>query len=159
MCRLADSIAALNPHTANNWAALPSPTKQTLLIFVSRVLDSRTTWNGERATSLQGLEWPRKGVVDRYNNVVSAQAVPYNVRWAVVELAMNNIDADRLTVERPDSVVSEMKVGPISLKFANAAEVARDGFKAPEIVTDLLKGLGTLRNSARKITFGRAFRV
>jgi hypothetical protein len=155
----ADDIASLNLHTANAWAALTSPQKQSLLIYVTGALDARTQWGGSRSSPHQGLEWPRQGVQDRYGNALSASAVPYNLRWAVVELAKYNIDADRLSVERTDSVVSELQVGPIKLSFADAAGVASQQFKAPEIVTDLLLGLGTIRSSSRKVTFGRILRA
>lgn len=155
----ADDIAALNFHNAASWDALTTQEKQTLLIYVTRALDVRAKWNGEKANPTQALEWPRKDVVDRYNNEVSSGAVPYNVRWAVVELAKWNISSDKLTTDTPENVVSEVKLDTMTVKFADAANVALDQFKMPEIVGDLLKGYGTFRNSARRVTFGKVVRT
>lgn len=151
----ADDLAVLNIHNSDAWLTLPVDKKHNLLAYASRVLDARTTWNGERATSTQALEWPRKDVVDRYGNAVSDAAVPHNVRWAVVEFAKWSLTEDRLSRTQPDSAVSEVKVDSISLKFADATMLATDQYKTPDIVTDILRGLGSVRHSTRKVTFGR----
>lgn len=155
----ADEIASLNIHTAAAWAALSLETKQTLLMYVTRALDARALWNGAKTTDAQALEWPRKEVRDRYNNEVSSSALPYNLRWAVVELAKANISADKLTNAVPPNVVSEVKVDTITLKFADATSIAMDQFQLPDIVGDLLRGYGTVRSSSRKVTFGKAVRT
>jgi hypothetical protein len=155
----ADDIASLNIHSADAWLDLPLEAKQNLLIYVSRILDSRTTWVGNQASPIQGLAWPRTGVVDRYGNTVSAAAVPYAVRMAVVELAKHTMTEDRLSKSSPDSVVQSVKVDSISINFAQAANTALSMYKTPQIVTDLLLGLGNVRNSMRKITFGKLLRT
>ena len=151
----ADDLAVLNIHNSDAWLTLPVDKKRNLLIYASRVLDSRTTWNGERVSLTQALEWPRKEVTDRYGNAVSTSAVPYNVRWAVVEFAKWSLTEDRLSRTQPDSVVSEVKVDSISLKFADPTLLATDQYKTPDIVTDILRGLGSVRHSTRTVTFGR----
>jgi hypothetical protein len=151
----ADDLAVLNIHNSDTWLALTADDKRNLLIYASRILDARTTWNGERVTLSQGLEWPRKGLIDRYGNAVSGAAVPYNVRWAVVEFAKWSMTEDRLSRTQPDNVVSEVKVDSILLKFADPTLIASEQFKTPDIVTDLLRGLGSVRHSTRKVTFGR----
>lgn len=155
----ADDIAKLDIHNSDAWMGLPLDAKQNILIFVSRILDSRTLWNGARATTAQALEWPRTDVVDRYNNSVSSSAVPYAVRWAVLEMAKWTLATDRVTQSTPANVVNEVKVDSITLKFADATQIAIDQFKVPDIVSDILKGLGSVRNSSRKVTFGKVARV
>jgi hypothetical protein len=150
-----DSLAALNIHNTDAWLALPLDEKRNLLIYASRVLDTRATWTGIRATTTQGLDWPRTDVVDRYGNEVSPASVPLNVRWAVVEFAKWSMSQDRLATTRPENALSEVKVDTITLKFANAAEIADLQFKTPDIVVDILRGLATVRHSDRKVTFGR----
>lgn len=155
----ADDIASLNIHSSSSWLALPLDAKRNLLMYVTRALDARANWIGSRATDIQALDWPRKDVVDRYNNAVSSSAVPYNLRWAVVELAKANISADKLSNSIPANAISELKLDTITIKYADASMFASDQFQLPEIVTDLLRGYGTIRNSTRKVTFGRAVRA
>lgn len=155
----ADDIASLNIHSASAWSALTLQTKQSLLMYVSRALDARALWNGEKAVEMQALEWPRKDVKDRYGNELSSSSVPYNVRWAVVELAKANIASDRLTTAVPPNAVSEVKVDTITIKYADAAQIAAEQFKMPEIVSDLLRGYGSVRNNPRKVTFGKVIRA
>jgi hypothetical protein len=155
----ADDIAVLNIHNADPWLALPLDQKRNLLMYVSRILDSRTVWQGEQATPLQGLAWPRKCVVDRYQNKVADNVVPYNVRMAVVELAKHTLTDDRLSKSVPENVVQGIKIDSISVQFAAATSIALAQYKTPDIVTDLLRGLGSVRNSSAKITFGRLRRV
>jgi hypothetical protein len=154
----ADDIASLNIHNSAAWDALDPADKENLLMYVSRVLDSRTLWNGEQVSPTQGLAWPRTGVVDRYKNILSSTAIPYNLRMAVVEFAKHTMTEDRLSKWQPDSIVSEIKVDSIAVKFANAGDVAMGQYKVPEIVTDLLTGLGNVRNSTKKVTFGKLIR-
>lgn len=155
----ADDIAVMNIHNSDAWLALPLDEKRNLLIYTSRVLDSRTTWQGSHVSQLQGLAWPRTGVIDRYGNTISSSSVPFAVRWATVEMAKFTQTEDKLAKTRPDNVVSSVKVDSISLTFANATSVAMDQFKTPDIVCDILLGLGTVRNSTRKITFGKLIRT
>lgn len=153
-----DNLAVMNIHTSDTWLALTLDAKRNLLIYASRVLDSRTTWNGTKTTETQALEWPRSFVTDRYGNDVSANSVPLNLKWAVVELAKQSVAADKLSTARPENVLSEVKIDTITLKFADPTNMALDQFKTPEIVTDLLRGLGSVRNSTRKVTFGGIYR-
>lgn len=156
----ADDIASLNIHNSDAWLALPLDSKRNLLMYSSRVLDSRTSWNGSQASPLQALAWPRTGAVDRHGNSVSPASVPRAVRWAVVEMAKHTMAEDLLSKSTPDQVVSEIKVeGAVSLKFAGAADAAAKKFRTPEIVSDILRGLGTVRNGAAKVTFGKAVRA
>lgn len=155
----ADDIAVLNIHNSDAWLALPLDAKRNLLMYVSRVLDARTTWSGTQVSSTQALAWPRKDVTDRYSNAVSAAAVPYHVRWAVVELAKHTLAEDLLSKSTPEQIISELKVDSITMKFANAAETAINKFKTPDIVGDILRGYGKVRNSNAKITFGKAVRT
>jgi hypothetical protein len=150
----ADDIAALNIHSAAVWAALDNATKQNLLMYVTRVLDSRTTWEGTKAVTAQALEWPRTDVVDRYSSAVASNVVPYNVRWAVVELAKFTMADDRLAKWQPDNAILSAKVDTITVQFADPTLLAVNMYRTPPIVTDLLKGLGKVRNSNRRITFG-----
>lgn len=154
----ADDFASLNIHNFAVWDALDDADKQNLLMYVSRVLDSRTVWKGDQTTTLQGLAWPRTGVVDRYGNAVSSTSVPYNLRMAVVELAKHTMTEDRLSKWQPESIVSEVKLDTVGVKFASPTDVAVGQYKTPEIVTDLLNGLGSVRNSTKKVTFGKLVR-
>lgn len=155
----ADDIASLNIHSAAEWLALPLDTKQSLLIYVSRALDARATWNGTKASDTQALGWPRIGAEDRYGNSVSSSSVPYNIRWAVVELAKANTASDKLSVGLPETAVSEVKVDTLTIKYADASSYAAQQFRLPELVADLLKDYGTVRNSPRKVTFGKVLRA
>jgi hypothetical protein len=154
----ADNIAVLNIHNSDEWLELPLEKKRNLLMYTTLVLDSRTTWRGIRTTDVQALAWPRTGVVDNYKNTLSPTAIPYNLRVAVVELAKHTLTEDRLSKWQPESIVSEIKVDTIAVKFANAGDVAMGQYKVPEIVTDLLTGLGSVRNSTKKVTFGKLIR-
>lgn len=154
----ADSIAALNIHNSDKWLALTLDVKRNLLMYTSRVLDTRTTWEGTQVNETQALAWPRSDVTDRYGNSLSAAAVPYAVRWAVVELAKHTMSSDRLSVSQPDSITTMVKVDTIEMEFADPTLNAMRQYKTPMIVSDILKGLGRVRNSAMKVTFGRAIR-
>lgn len=151
----ANDIASMNIHSSDAWLALPLDAKRNLLIYASRVLDSRTVWNGTQATANQALAWPRSGVEDRYGNSISTSAVPYNVRWAVVELAKHTLAEDRISKTQPDSIISEAKIDTVTVKFADPTTAALNLYKTPAIVCDLLSGLGTVRDSSRKISFGK----
>lgn len=154
----ADDIAALNIHTSTAWNALTVGQKQNLLIYVTKALDARTRWRGEKTTLTQALEWPRKDVVDRFGNKLADNAVPFNVRMAVVEFAKWTAGSDKVSVDRPDSVVSEVKADAVTVKFANAADIAKAQYDLPELIIDLLKGYGSTRDRPGSVAFGRVTR-
>lgn len=154
----ADDIVALNIHNNSTWGALTTQQKQNLLIYCTKALDARTRWKGDKSTLTQALEWPRKEVVDRYGNELADNAVPFNIRMAVVEFARWGAATDKVAGDRPENAVSEVKVDSITVKFADAADFARDQFELPEIVTDLLRGYGTTRDKPSGISFGKVVR-
>lgn len=150
----ADDLAGLNIHNSADWLALSLSTKQSLLSYVSRVLDSRTMWDGTQVSSTQALAWPRSDVTDKYGNVLASNAIPLAVRWAVVELAKHTMAEDLLAKVGPDQIVREIKIDSISVAFGNYTDVAMAKYKTPAIVTDILKGIGRVRNGTGKVTFG-----
>jgi len=154
----ADDINALNIHNNTAWAALTLTQKQNLLIYSSKAVDARTRWKGERTKLTQGLEWPRAGVKDAHGNNLSNAAVPFNVRMAVVEFAKWNATTDRIAVDRPDSVLQEVKVDTITVKFADASANALSQYELPEIVVDLLRGYGSIRERQPGVAFGKVVR-
>jgi hypothetical protein len=155
----ADDLAMLNIHSADAWLILPVDQKQNLLMYCSRVLDSRTAWTGTRGTATQGLDWPRTGVVDRNGNNIATNIVPYAVKWAVTELAKWSLSQDKLSNSTPENAISELRVDTITLKFADASTSASAQFRIPDLISDILNGLGSVRNSANKVSFGKLVRV
>ncbi len=66
-----------------------------LLITASKQLDWYATWKGNKATSEQSMDWPRKNVVDKSGTLIPSDIIPTAVKEAVAELALSSFDGDR----------------------------------------------------------------
>lgn len=110
----ADAYLRLRARAAD-WDGYGLAAKQGYLIEASAYLDAHATWRGSRVDAAQSLAWPRAGVVDRYGQSLASNAVPAQVRAAVIEIAAQG--SPQVVAER---VVESESVGPISVKYAPA---------------------------------------
>lgn len=87
------------PH-GNDWILDPSISKSVLLIHATRLVDRSVWFVGEKTSTSQALEWPRRNVSDeRSNNLISSAIIPDFVEWATVEWALYlNAEGDELNL-------------------------------------------------------------
>lgn len=82
----------------------------------------RAAWKGCRVKATQRLDWPRYDVeVDGF--CLPSDEVPLPVKEACAELALRAITASLAPDEGPQK--SEVKVGPILVKYEEGARAAR----------------------------------
>lgn len=96
----------------------------------------RRTWSGSPATTTQKLAWPRKGMFDGNGNAIPEDVVPQELKEAQAELAGQLLKADR-TLDNDVIVqgITEVKAGPVSLKFKESGIFAQ---VLPDAVLNLM---------------------
>lgn len=74
---------------ANEWRDSTKAERETAILMAARAMQATYNgkWRGTRATSGQGLDWPRSNVEDNDGWSVSSTAVPQQVKDAQCELA------------------------------------------------------------------------
>ena len=93
---------------ASAWTAATTASKEAVLVFATRLIDSQFQFAGSRASETQALQWPRVGCFDPdklpssvlsvlllASPFVSASVVPKAVRDATCEMARELLLVDR----------------------------------------------------------------
>jgi hypothetical protein len=107
----------LSRFNSASWQNTTSHTRETALVWATRLLDESVDWAGEAANTDQALGWPRIGVQEKnHYQYFDHNEIPTWLKNATAELARYLINEDR-TAEPDDSGYSSIKVGPISLEI------------------------------------------
>lgn len=144
------------------WQALDLLQQQLVLVWASRYIDQRATWNGRMRSEAmqfgdetnlvatwasppefspvpqQSMRWPRVNVRDIDGNVIAYDTIPYQLQDAVCEMARYLFQYDR-SLERPQDFLTELKAGDVTLKFRDAVLAI-----VPSEVSYIIRGLGTV---------------
>ena len=172
----ATDYLSANIHASPAWVALTLSDQQALLIWATRYLDSRATWNGiptsdflANPTSFnvvgtwavfpspgdippqQALRWPRAGARDCDGVPIASNTIPRQLKAATAEMARYLIATDR-SLERPQDGLTELKVDVITIKFREYELPI-----VPNEISYILRGLGTI--SSGRTNFSKITRV
>lgn len=136
--------------TSRNITNLPSDDSKCEVLLLE-AMDALTEfagrWQGRPANSGQALPWPRSGVkVDHLQ--VDPDSIPYELRYAQLQLAIQALDNDLMPNEQQQHIVKE-KVGPIEVTYENKGRVLGvSAFSKPmALIRPLLKsGLSLVRS-------------
>lgn len=147
----ADAYFETHPYYSDNWNALGTPDKESLLILASSQLDALITWRGNVGSYAQSLAWPRYGVIDDEGRLLSISAVPQRVKFAVFELAFNLSRGDQYAASS-SAGISKLKIDVIELQFTGSTAIT----PVPAAALLLLKGLGAYAfgSRVRKVIVG-----
>ena len=120
------------------WATSAQADREALVISASRSLDQYINWSGQRATSTQSMEWPRKGTFDRAGNLIPDTIIPSQVKYATYELAYYMLDTGG-ALSFSDQTVDMVKLGSIEVEFTpHSTDVG-----IPSFIEEMLANLGT----------------
>jgi len=127
---------------SSTWDDASDTQKESALRIATDYLDNTFCWLGNRSSSTQALQWPRRNVYDDRGVELSAQ-VPTAVKVACYELAARALSEDIREDISNEDVVEQEKVGPIEVKY----RAGSSSVKSYRKVRDLLKNL-TLSSGA-----------
>jgi len=95
--------------------ALPA-TKNSAIVWATRLLDERVSWAGVKTAESQALRWPRIGVSDRDGYVISQSIIPTWLKNATAELSGYLILSDR--TDDPDGAgIRRLRADVIEIEF------------------------------------------
>jgi hypothetical protein len=121
------------------WATFSDDQKNASIISATSWLDACFRWTGTPTTTTQVLGWPRTGMFTRNEVPIDPMALPFDLKKATSEFAISLATAQRTADnDAANQGISEMKAGPVSLKFADVkgnitdivladAEIIRNG--------------------------------
>ncbi len=113
------------------WATLDAAVKASLVITSSRTLDQYISWNGQKATTEQSMEWPRIYTCE------AVDVIPIKVKYATYELAYYMSENDGLSFS--NQTVDSVKVGPVAVDFTARSTDAG----IPSFIENLIASLGS----------------
>jgi hypothetical protein len=159
----ANTYLEANTFAYTPWSALTDQEKQLLLVWSSRYLDQRATWNGiptsvflanpYQANVIAGfvstpalepvptqpMRWPRADAFDVDNVPIPYDVIPIQLQNATCEMARYLITQDR-SLERPQDGIKELKLDTMTLIF-------RDNYVLPIVPSEIsyiIRGIGTI---------------
>ena len=115
-------------------AGLSTEEIEAALKHAARLLDSSFRWTGAAVDSTQALTWPRSGMVSRNGFSIATNVIPVQLKNAQCQFAGDLASADRAAdSETEKQGISEVKAGPVAVKFANVAKQSREEHDAAVI--------------------------
>lgn len=117
--------------------ALSENDKKRFLVFATRTLEHRVTYDGEPTTQTQALRWPRVGVEDDEGREIADDEIPLSLQYAVAEYARVLSQEDLTEQQTPG--LRRIKADTVELDF----DTTRSKRSAvPESVTSFLSRIG-----------------
>ena len=115
----ADDFHRQRNNNQTAWSGATTATKQAALRYATMSLDLRygTRWAGERGTSDQALDWPRKYAYDSADNRIASDSMPVRLKDATAMLALMHVQGETIlpSTETSADISSETKsVGAVS---------------------------------------------
>lgn len=124
-----------------DWTGATDATKNTALVWATKMLDYSFDWLGAKYTIEQALRWPRYGALDRDGQLFDSDEIPTEVKDATAELARLLIASDRAG-ETGTEGLKRLKVDVIELEFDKLDRVP----SIPDDVYQMLSHLGRLES-------------
>lgn len=140
----ADAYFANRGH-GETWEDIDNP--DAFLISATNQLDWFMNFFGSKVNSSQPLEWPRKDCYDTKNqSYVPIDEVPTKVKHAVLELAIQSLDEDRLA-DSDMAGLQEVKVGSLKVVSNMVGPWQETKQAIPQVVYKILTGIITNSSS------------
>lgn len=123
---------------------LDDDTLQNYAMWSTRIIDQKVKWKGCRETwpdgHIQGLQWPRVAVADKYGQLIPSDIVPSQVKAATIEFMRYIKDTDPTTGQDVTNL-KEVDVDVIKVIYQDG--VAQTSY--PSLINQLLEGLGFMK--------------
>lgn len=117
--------------------------KELSLIWACSLLENRVRWYGYKTNSSQTLQWPRRGLVDRYGKAVDSSTIPQAVKDVQCELALFLLEHNPLVISNG---IEKMNLEGLELDLqANRQVIPWKIFKPISIYGQVLDGASTTR--------------
>lgn len=130
------------------WEDLDNPAA--FLITATNQLDWFMKFKGNKVSVSQPLEWPRMDVLDSDGyTYISVTEIPVRVKQAVLELALQSIDADRVA-DSDMAGLQEVKVGSLKIVSNMVGPWQEKKRPIPNVIYRMLSGLTTNSSSMFK---------
>jgi len=121
-----------------------------ILINATRLIDWNFNFNGQKTTTTQALQWPRKYSYDSKNNIeIEDNIIPIKIKHAVYELSIMSLTEDRV-LENDMIGLSKIKVGSLEIQTDNDYKSQSKKNSIPDIVYKILNGLTTANSGVFK---------
>lgn len=117
--------------------------KELALLWACNLMEDRVKWYGAKSDSSQSLQWPRKGLVDRYNKAVDSSSIPEIVKDVQCELALHLLQNNPMAIS---AGIEKMDLEGLSMNLSSQKEtIPHKIFNPISIFGQVLDGSATTR--------------
>jgi len=121
------------------WSGATDPAKEAALRYGTQWIDAEFSWKGELKDDDQVLDWPRAGVYDDENRLVSSTAIPRLLKQAVVEAALEHLtSALNVGLDRGGRLKRERVEGAVEREFMDSAPGERTRYYIAALLAPFL---------------------
>jgi len=125
---------------SSSWQSATSESQESALITAAKRIDQEY-FIGTRVDEDQALAWPRYGLNDRDGYIISVDEIPQQVKDAQMEFAYSLLESAVTLTENVSGDYEQVSVGPLSVKFRNAAS-GKLPDQVVRLLTDYLESSG-----------------
>lgn len=119
--------------------------KEVALRYATRYVDDAYQWLGSRTTtdsSVIRLDWPRSNVWTMENRYIDSDSIPFQVKDAVCEIALEHLSSALNEVRERGGYVLAHGVGPLFQQFSKGAPPGRTFPYVDAMLSELTGGSG-----------------
>lgn len=132
---------------ANDWYESSDGIKAEYLVWASKLLDQRATWNGSKTVTTSPLRWPRTGVCDVDDLPIDTLTIPDQLKAAVIELAWHllknsTVDPMAVPITESDNQIKRIKADVVEIEYQELKDRNLWDLAWPRNLNDILRGLG-----------------
>lgn len=152
----ADDYLSVRPNY-NVWDLAEN--QEELLMWATRLLDQRTSWQGFKQVEGSALRWPRYGAKDRDGMLVPYDSVPVPVKSATIEIAFHLLtqNVDPSAPISTSGEIKRVKADVVEVEYFEGTARATTNY-FPVGINDILFGLGSISTGTGS-KFGRILRA
>lgn len=137
---LADASTYFTNHgSPSEWADATDAVREAALRYATQWIDANFSWKGEIVDSDQVLDWPRAGVFDDENRLISSTSIPRLLKDAQCEAALEHLKSSLIAgLDRGGRVKRQRVEGAVEIEFADYAPGERVRYHVERLLAPFL---------------------
>lgn len=144
----ADDYLSVKPNSTA-WADVEESTRESYLMWATRLLDQRAFFVGSKTDEDSALRWPRQGVIDRDGLLLASDEIPKGIKDATVEIAYH-LFSQSVDPSAPPSTsaaasgIKKIVAAEVSIEYQDAANLVSNNNLFPGGINRILSPYGSL---------------
>lgn len=138
---LTEALSYINSHYLNKtvtdkWSVSADSQKEAAMVKAAQLLDRNVKWQGDIATEVQALSWPRVYAYDRNGRAILSTIIPNFLKEFQIETALWLMEQSGVVPQVGSGEFDSITVGQLEINF-NEAGAGRRSLLSEEVIASL----------------------